>query len=517
MVRKSKGCQTCKLRKIRCDERKPDCQKCISSRRQCIRGGETPQVIGDMSFKIRYEHKMFERKQNPGKDMTQQDEDRDVSLLFKENGDLLQSICNESDAAFDPLLFSQLDKESQAPSSSLAQYYLDNFAPLLSVKDPKWGSARYHYLHIAKESPALTAALVAVASLQRCSTSGTLPIIEPLEHYQRAIEVFGTLMESRSCSTKSLLVACYFLCLFEIRLATRSMLQQHLVCAKFLITAEVLEECQHPTLESALLSQMISRLAIFDVKAMASGLSDGSLYAKLEATNQLPMLDRNGVNVPSKGYGSEYPTEELTDDLEHLIFSNLVQELFKVMYAINCMKRHAGDDRAEVTESQIWNHISSIKTEYSIIFLLAHRFAQMPQPRRRLVWTALHASAWLAALCIYLERTCRTTKKPSSGTMDHVDSIFSWAMSAVAVKPLAVQQLSLIQLGWPLFMAAIETESETDFQWALDRFLEMKHLSYNMSRMADLLISLHDLQNSRGQRVDIVEVMQQTTGLFVLV
>ena len=35
--------------------------------------------------------------------------------------------------------------------------------------------------------------------------------------------------------------------------------------------------------------------------------------------------------------------------------------------------------------------------------------------------------------------------------------------------------------------------------------------------MADFLISLHDLQNSRGQRVDVVEVMQQTTDLFVLV
>ena len=249
------------------------------------------------------------------------------------------------------------------------------------------------------------------------------------------------------------------------------MLQQHLVCAKFLITAEILEECQHATLESALLSQMISRLVIFDVKAMASGLSDGSLYAKLEATNQLPVLDRNGVNVPRMGYGSDYPTEELTDDLEHLIFSNLVQKLFKVMYATNFIKRHAADesdDLAEATEKQIRNKISSIKTEYSIIFLLVHRFAQIPQPRRRLVWTALNASAWHTALCIYLERICKPTEKPSSGTKGHVDSIFLWAMSAVAVKPLALQQLPLIQLGWR-FMAAIEAESESYFQWALDR------------------------------------------------
>ena len=34
------GCQTCRTRRIKCDEAKPECNNCIKSRRQC--GGIHP-------------------------------------------------------------------------------------------------------------------------------------------------------------------------------------------------------------------------------------------------------------------------------------------------------------------------------------------------------------------------------------------------------------------------------------------------------------------------------------------
>lgn len=37
----SKGCTTCKLRHIKCDEGRPTCQKCVSSRRMCL-GYDSP-------------------------------------------------------------------------------------------------------------------------------------------------------------------------------------------------------------------------------------------------------------------------------------------------------------------------------------------------------------------------------------------------------------------------------------------------------------------------------------------
>lgn len=37
------GCQTCRTRRIKCDEGKPECNNCLKSKRVC--GGTGPQIV----------------------------------------------------------------------------------------------------------------------------------------------------------------------------------------------------------------------------------------------------------------------------------------------------------------------------------------------------------------------------------------------------------------------------------------------------------------------------------------
>ncbi|KFY06749.1 hypothetical protein V492_07780 [Pseudogymnoascus sp. VKM F-4246] len=70
MPYRSAGCQTCKIRRIKCDETKPTCQRCTKSRRVCLERNDTKEATFSIHLENRYASGKTKRPRGPRSSLT---------------------------------------------------------------------------------------------------------------------------------------------------------------------------------------------------------------------------------------------------------------------------------------------------------------------------------------------------------------------------------------------------------------------------------------------------------------
>ncbi|KAK1753478.1 hypothetical protein QBC47DRAFT_303598 [Echria macrotheca] len=201
----SRGCQMCRMRRIKCDETKPSCNQCLKSRRQC------PGYKDEFDLMFRNETRATERRAQKANRKTSVKVDGEQSRSLWIDGK--PPVQSPSELSISPTI--QIPTETQA-----ACHFVSNFVLL-----PRQGSARGfmdYLIPIMKMDPdavhlqhAFKAC--ALASLgNRVSADGINFHEESYGEYAKALRATNIAIRDPKTSTSdSLLAAVLLLSLFE--------------------------------------------------------------------------------------------------------------------------------------------------------------------------------------------------------------------------------------------------------------------------------------------------------------
>ncbi|PON28240.1 hypothetical protein TGAM01_v202734 [Trichoderma gamsii] len=549
-TRRSKnGCYTCRIKKVKCDEVRPRCERCVRLRRLCD-----------------YEPKM---KHNDVLAMSrgyrQALESSKTLPTWAQRAALTRALALPTRLPEFPSSACSLDLTSA--DHEAIRYFRTTFARIQHTKNPDYSLFSIIFT-LAEDEPMVMHALLALGGneieFRRNSNSDGIvrhtPATEqgrrskwtPVQHYSAALgllaDVIGAADDGRQLELDPIFAVLYLMLVYEQKYGDGSCsgLSNHLAGAALIVKYR----CQNlsdqiskrgwqgtPVLArtkqlqghadelglSLFVIRLLVWIALCDSTAATFGIG-GQFNAEIKgimgpddpsSIAGFDALHRYSNSLYRSMWGDSYPQVELLDDVEN-------RDIFAFLCA--CMQLRAmisGLVSLDVNELRqlvpaVEAAFEQIDKRYGELLEVASNISLSTDSSHRLVANIRAFVPLYHASKLELLRLIRGKEIASSTEIVpkiHISAIIDLAIQADKHQGIE----AVIRVAWPLYVVALETNDEVHQRWILGRFQMMSRYSKNLERAHRFLKEALPLGGISGKRIGVGENPRLLNGeIFVI-
>ncbi|KAJ5710447.1 hypothetical protein N7488_004603 [Penicillium malachiteum] len=344
--RSKSGCWTCRTRKVKCDETRPHCGKCLKGRRQCDYAPRkrAPRGTGGRSQKA---YAALCSKSDV------------VAIAPATSGLPLSKL-----VALEPDLPYGIKAEDwpfplTATDRRAIDHYAANIVPRMVLKTARWSSYSYVLLMCAKH-PLLAHLLIAFAIRDMAKDDDNDLLIRTIEHYQKALSLFIEHLSAPDVTGWITFPALWLFIQYEQSYGNSpNVLKAHLQGVRDIIVthgAAILpgslggpNASPDEPLKYWVPPQMIDRMALWtihhDARASTFGLG-GSIISLLEEEypGAIANICKNSTNALSDAWGPQYPAQEEIWDMRMEKFWIILHEATMLRFELSNIEKNDAID-----------------------------------------------------------------------------------------------------------------------------------------------------------------------------
>ncbi|KAL6892431.1 hypothetical protein HDV57DRAFT_181453 [Trichoderma longibrachiatum] len=511
--RRSKtGCYTCRIKKVKCDEARPRCERCVRLRRLC--DYEPKMKHNDLLAISRgYMLALESSKSLP---------------TWARRAALTRALALPARLPAFPGSASSLNLTSA--DHEAIRYFRTTFARIHHTKNPDYSLFSIIFT-LAQGEPMVMHALLALGGheieFRRSSTSdesdGSSQLVErnrekwtPVQHYSAALgllaDVIGNADDGRQLELDPICAVLYLMLVYEQKYGDGSCsgLSNHLAGAALIVKhrcqrlseqiakrgwqgtpvlsrTQPQSQIQEPGL-SLFVIRLLVWIALCDATAATFGLG-GQFNSELKgimgpddasSITGFDVLHRYSNSLYRSMWGETYPQVELLDDVEN-------RDIFAFLCA-SMQLRSMVADLARLDPAQfnlrlpaVDSAFRQVNLRYGELLEVASNLSLSTNNSHRLVaniraFIPIYHAAKLDLLRV-IRRNGVTTRMEIVPEA-HITAIIDLAIQAD--KHQGVE--GTIRVAWPLFVVALETNSVVHQRWILTRFQTMSSYSKNLER-----------------------------------
>ncbi|KAE8422241.1 hypothetical protein BDV36DRAFT_291423 [Aspergillus pseudocaelatus] len=558
--RSRSGCWTCRTKKVKCDEGRPQCRRCLRLKLLC---DYTPRR---KAFKIGRQIVQSQRRR-PAADTA----GTDTAPQTSPTSDWFQSLLRQDEARSISTFRMPVPATSTSSVTLTAsdheaiRYFRTTFAKLHHTKNPDYSLYSIMF-KVAEVNPVVMHMVLAVGGremeFQRNLQSGHevgLGAGSALGHYSQALKLMADVIGNESSSRfnfDSIYTALYLMLFYEQRYGDDKCvgLVHHLNGAAQILKQQysdkisllppvarahqpwALSSHAHGLASNDHLSLYAARLLMwmvnFDTSAASYGL-DSQLHATLYQLMSTTAVERQAGHYiqPLEKFeqlhhyssplyrivwGDEYPQTELLDDVENrnVFFLEGACVQLRFMVAQLAKLHDSKTDKATRWASDVELCIENTRNKFCDLIDVAAGLSVSTDNSHRLVANLRRVVPLFYAVVLYFLRV--RSGLSQSVTPQQVDSLRHIMNLAFQAHKYDGEK-AMVRLAWPLFMVALETNDHLHREWVLGRFRAIRQFGLNFQRAYQFLVYVVDLQSKLGERVDVRGIFQSRDfGLFVL-
>ncbi|GKU06128.1 transcription factor [Fusarium langsethiae] len=465
-ARSKNGCLTCRIRKVKCDERRPVCKRCENSPNKCewLEPGQSLSARGQpsksFSSPVGYgSPRLIASSESPNTDLTPTDSASPADFISP--GSSREPPRTSLSAAHIALANSlRLSSEDRA-----AFAYVPSSILVLSYgKLWPWSNFSYIYTHIASQYPGVMRSFIAVANmelrardlltaqdaidpaevLERASRLGSAATV----HYSQALQDLSSLLShicqtaEQSCDVDALFTMWFLILRSFLRPYLQEDVQKRLPCVA---------------------QAMLLYTLYLDADSATGNINSGQLCLDFLSRDAHDYISHEHLflsvrSALPKIWGEQYPVSELLDDLENyrpLRLYHLCQGA--KLELLRLARSTTRDGPEEGSLKKLWRHVENFGDEFVDILLLAKKTPS--SGGKRLMWTVYAAALYFHALqilCSSLDTYHETSFKPEVS----LSYIF-----AVATKALREDPRQIYRFMWSLSVALGKAQGHGSQAW----------------------------------------------------
>ncbi|KAK0386762.1 hypothetical protein NLU13_6598 [Sarocladium strictum] len=532
------GCQKCRQTKVKCDEAQPQCARCVRLRHHC-------------DYSPRPRKKYTRRPKLPAVDAILSGQNSPVSaasssqLSIRSNRDTVDS--GFGDAAWATATTSRgsrvLDLSSVSPEAASVLDPLDHaalhyfrFVLPVSVdgKDPRYSGPAVIWA-LAEKNVMVMHSVCALAGRKMCEKPEPTPLEEAharrclaVEHCAEALRMLNMALEGhgRAQDLNCILAALWMMIKYEQDYGDGSGhgFRAHLRGAAAMYTGRIgnianvlppirpsgtVEMQPDMAVPSPLTCQLMVWIGLVDGGAAINGL--GGAFCRLLGESQhsfgrivpsaqldiFRALQKRADMAPFELWGPSYPQDEMVDDLQNSQLMGLQAEIGQLRYLLSYLTEEHFPDIASGSappgtnprlgfEKDIHLVIRDLETRHSGIFRLSGSLdtRKMASPsQKRFAVSARHICAFFHACVLCFQRIIRGPQPPDAEQRNALREIMTLASLAHQDNG----EDGMVQFGWTLFVAALESDDFIHRKWLLERIELLARRGENFRRAHNAL------------------------------
>ncbi|PTB68598.1 hypothetical protein BBK36DRAFT_1113248 [Trichoderma citrinoviride] len=521
--RRSKtGCHTCRIKKVKCDEARPRCERCVRLRRLC--DYEPKMKHNDLLAISRgYMRALESSKALP---------------TWARRAALTRALALPMCTRLPAFPGSASSLNLTLADHEAIRYFRTTFARIHHTKNPDYSLFSIIFT-LAQDEPMVMHALLALGgheiefrrhSASDGSEDGSSQPVErdrnkwtPLQHYSAALgllaDVIGNADDGRQLELDPICAVLYLMLVYEQKYGNGSCsgLSNHLAGGALIVKhccqrlseqiakrgwqgTPVLARMQAPQSHqpqepafSLFVIRLLVWIALCDATAATFGLG-GQFNSELKdimapddasSISGFDVLHRYSNSLYRSMWGDGYPQVELLDDVENRdIFAFLCASMQLRSMVADISK--LGADELQLRLPAVESAFRQVDLRYGELLEVASDISPSTDNSHRLVaniraFVPIYHAAKLDFLRVI--RRYETT-----ATMDIVPEAHITAIIDLAIQADKHQGVEgTIRVAWPLFVVALETNSVVHQRWILSRFQAMSSYSKNLERAHSFL------------------------------
>ncbi|KAK2594720.1 hypothetical protein QQS21_007570 [Conoideocrella luteorostrata] len=512
--RSRNGCWTCRTKKVKCDEARPRCCRCIRLRLLC---DYSPRMRQSSVNKILLGRQRCLSKASQDKSWAQ-------NLPFHLSG----------------FLSSASSLELTSSDHEAIRYYRTTFAKLHHTKNPDFGLYAIIF-NIAEREPLVMRTVLALGGQElefrkrgydeELSAARTAT---PLHHYSAALRMLAAAVDGsagpdgRQLDLDAILAAIFLMLWYEQKFGDASCqgFANHLAGAARVVWhrcrneafTQALHEPQSQKKRYALVrmcgtaeekekilsqfsARMLVHLCIYDSAAAGYGLG-GRLVETLNSTlaftsGQPPYLDgpdslhRFSYGLYRVMWAQEYPQEEMLDDLENRTIYAMAAAVVQLRFMVSRLGG-LGVETAQVYAREIEAVFKATDIRFEEIIGIADDLSIYFDSSKRLVANIRQIVPLYYGTKIQFARTLRKLGLPDKEpTEQFVEVVMKLTMQAFRHSG----DDAMVSVATALFTAAIETHDISQRAWCISRFQGLCAYGRNYARAHRVLFRATEARN----------------------
>ncbi|EFQ35519.1 hypothetical protein CGRA01v4_00009 [Colletotrichum graminicola] len=559
--RSRNGCWTCRTKKVKCDEQRPNCHRCSRLRLLC-----------DYAPRIK-----FNKRDKSRKDQLLSSQFAVSSASSAGDGGLptwAQAV-SRLDQSKALSLFSPSAPSVGACSLDLSsadheaiRYFRTSFAKLNHTKTPDF--SLYSIMFDVAQTDSMVMRVVLALGGRELEFRRNKDAEEargprtPIQHYSLALRMMADTIgceDHEQLDLDAVCTALYLMLLYEQKYGDGKCqgLSNHLVGASLILQhrfKNMLLQLPAPSPEVNRKSLALTRkgpdgsgsrlslysarilvwISLHDAAAASYGLGGqlncalhkimGSLegpvtapvFSPFQPMDAFERLHRFSNPLYRSMWADAYPQEELLDDVEnrnvYALFGACGQLRFMIAQLAN-LSCEGNDASQQQRVMAVDMAIQQIGWKFTELLEVAAELSIGTDNSHRLVANIRGIVPHYHAVVLEFMRLTRFNDIPmlSDRQRSALREIMNLAFQAFKHEG----DESMARIAWPLFIVALETDDLLHRDWVLSRFQGMSQFSKNLDRAHVFLKQTIEIQNRLGKRVDVRERFQSgEVGLFVI-
>ncbi|KAI8255348.1 Sterol uptake control protein 2 [Colletotrichum sp. SAR11_239] len=562
--RSRNGCWTCRTKKVKCDEQRPNCHRCTRLRLLC-----------DYAPRMK-----LTKRGKKSKDRLLSSVSSAASGEVRSPGlpSWAQAVAN-LDQSKTLSLFNPSAPATGACALDLSsadheaiRYFRTSFAKLNHTKNPDFSLYSIMF-DIAQTDPMVMHVVLALGGRElefrrnKDAEEARGPRT-PLQHYSSALRMMADTIGSDGndpLDLDSVCTALYLMLLYEQKYGDGKCqgLSNHLTGASLILQhrfKDLLLQLPAPSPETSRKSLALTRrgqdengsrlslysarmlvwIALHDAAAASYGLGgqlNCALHKIMGALDASNGITRTGIpNSPFQPLGSferlhrfsnplyrsmwadAYPQAELLDDVENRNVYAFLGACSQLRFMIAQLANLSNDEDEASQQQRIMAvdmTIQQVGWKFTELLEVAAELSISTDNSHRLVANIRGIVPHYHAVVLEFLRLTRFNETPMLSTRQRnaLREIMNLAFQAFKHEG----DESMTRIAWPLFMVALETDDLLHREWVLSRFQGMSRFGKNLDRAHVFLKEIIEMQNKLGRRVDVRERFQSgEVGLFVI-
>lgn len=551
--RSRNGCWTCRTKKVKCDEKRPKCLRCVRLRLLCDYEPRTKRQSVNPAVKPDITSPISSNTLSPSDPTLNNAVTRThpwLMCLPAWAGDIsIPRRISDVGTSASSLELTSADHES-------IRYYRTTFAKHQHTKSTDYSMYSLMF-NLAERDPMVMRSLLALGS-REIQYRKTGPITDDnspgcfaaVRHYSEALRHMAETVGAENdteVDIDSLCAGIFLLMLYEQKFGDSDGIgwTNHLKGAALVIQHRFndwpertsVTGNESPPHDSNALVKGTSgnpkpRLSLFAARALVyitvhdaaastfglGGQVNTVMYqivhnynSKATPLDSYHLLHRYSHALYRTAWAENYPQKELLDDIENRTVFGLIGSCFMLRWMVADASM-SDIETARLRVPEIQAAIDKTTEQYGELLAVASELSAKTDGSQRIAVNIRAFVPYYYAILLEFRRLCNDVglldKSEGTGSTDadalmHVRTIMTLATQTYKHMGTGTMQM----IAWPLLIAGLETDSQSHRDWLLARFQGMGGYSKNYERAHQFLAKALDIQATTGQRVNILQLL----------
>ena len=547
------GCLTCRSRKKRCDELRPECRNCIRSQQPCrgyptprhnapsqepempqllVSPDPSPQHASSSNFVFHEQSFFLGETSAPSQSsrreiVSQPTQSPSTPHRVSSGPSRYESIPPPQPPDFDglrspsavSLMTSQdiylcttidLMAATQIPLQPSFTYFVQDVnPPIISEFDHvNWARAKMHLAELGSRVKAVGAAILAIQALYKAQSNG-LPTTRSLSLYNAALVAFETALKDDSEDMNNIFAAAFLLCLFEM------VLPEETDSTFGKLEGLILTRLATWSAPGYLSLRIGAWLTLCHTSARRGG-NPGILSNAV--SSHIPNYGTKTLNLPMLDNYNDAPTS-VYDIISAPIFAFFL-DLQKISTQIANLSHYHRSRITSRDQEEVAELMAGLKVQMYALWHARPSLMKLEPDILRSLFCGAVAEPLITLICICnaaywteIVEYGRTLSDPplaspeAKHAMRQIRDIVDGDTNGHTAGKLNSGYLR------PLFLYAIESVNPTDVQWAVDRLKQIRNPISRTDFFATFAESHAEAQRRKGRRVTTKYFCYQTFGV----